>query len=135
MILLDTHAWIWLASEPARLGPVVGAALVSTDERSLGVSAISGWEIATKVAQGKLGLDRSVTDWVGGTQHQFRIVCESVSMPIALRSGGLGAEGFHGDPADRIIVATAMLLRCPLATLDDKIRDWAATRSDLTIVW
>ena len=42
MILLDTHTWIWLASEPDRLGPLVGAALRSTDERSLGASAISG---------------------------------------------------------------------------------------------
>ena len=135
MILLDTHAWIWLASEPDRVGPLVGAALRSTDERSLGASAISGWEIATKVAQGKLGLDRPIGDWVGGTLQQFRIVSEPVSMPIAVRAGGLGVEGFHGDPADRIIVATALLLRCPLATLDDKIRDWAATRSDLAIVW
>jgi predicted nucleic acid-binding protein len=53
----------------------------------------------------------------------------------SMRVGGLGVEGFHGDPADRIIVATALLLRCRLATLDEKIRDWAATRSDLAIVW
>jgi PIN domain nuclease of toxin-antitoxin system len=135
MILLDTHAWIWLASEPDRLGPVLAKAVSSTDDRALGVSSISGWEIATKVAQGKLGLDRSIGDWVGGTQQQFRIVSEAVSMPIAVRAGGLGIEGFHGDPADRIIVATALLLRCPLATLDDKIRDWGATRTDLSIVW
>jgi PIN domain nuclease of toxin-antitoxin system len=37
-----------------------------------------------------------------------------------MRAGGLGVEGFHGDPADRVIAATALLLRCPLATLDDK---------------
>jgi PIN domain nuclease of toxin-antitoxin system len=135
VILLDTHAWLWLASEPSRIGPLVIAASQSSAERSLGVSAISGWEVSTKVSQGKLGLDRPVVDWISATESQFRLVHEPISMPVAIRAGSLGAEGFHGDPADRIIVATALLLRCPLATVDDKIRDWASSRSDLTIVW
>ncbi len=135
MILLDTHAWIWLATDPDRLGSKVKAALSSNEQRSLGISAISGWEIATKVSKGKLGLDRPIEQWVGQAQDQFQIVGEPVSIAIAVRAGGLGSEGFHADPADRIIVATALLLRCPLATLDEKILDWASRQSDLKIVW
>ena len=135
MILLDTHAWLWLASEPNRLGPVVSAASQSLAERSLGVSTISGWEVSAKVSQGKLGLDRPVVDWISATESQIRLVHEPISMSVAMCAGSLGAEDFHGDAADRIIVATALILRCALATADDKIRDWASKRTDLTIVW
>jgi PIN domain nuclease of toxin-antitoxin system len=135
MILLDTHVWLWMASEPNRLGPAVSAATRAVADRAFGVSTISGWEVAKKVSQGKLSLDRPLVDWISATQNEYRLVHEQISMPIAMRAGALGAEGFHGDPADRIIVATALILRCALATIDDKIREWASNRADLSIVW
>ncbi len=139
MIVLDTHAWIWLASEPTRLGSALAAAAIgkghTEDTAVFVVSAISAWEVAAKVAQGKLELDRPTTEWISATGQQLPLRFEPVSMPMAVRAGGLGLEGFHGDPADRMIVATALLLRCPLATIDDKIREWASTRTDLSIVW
>lgn len=135
MILLDTHAWLWLASEPTRLGPKATAAARRSNEGNLGVSVVSGWEVATKVSAGKLSLDRPVVDWVGDVQQEFSITHESISMAIALRAGTLGRDGFHGDRADRIIVATSLILRCPLATLDGRIREWAETRNDLSVTW
>ena len=129
MIVLDTHTWIWLASEPQRLSEAV----ISADAKVL--SPISAWEVATKVTQNKLTLDRPILDWVVAAHTQHDIRSEPISMQIAVRAGILGAEGFQGDPADRIIVATALLLRCPLATIDEKIRDWAAGRADISIVW
>jgi PIN domain nuclease of toxin-antitoxin system len=139
LIVLDTHAWIWLASEPNRLGNALAAARSgkgqAEDAAVFVVSAISAWEVATKVAQGKLELDRPTTEWISATGQEHPVRFEPVSMPMAVRAGGLGLEGFHGDPADRMIVATALLLRCPLATIDEKIREWASTRTDLVIVW
>ena len=129
MIVLDTHTWIWLVSEPERLNKVV----IATDAKV--VSSISAWEVATKASQQKLFLDRPILDWVVAAHTEPQIRSEPISMQIAVRAGTLGAEGFHGDPADRIIVATALFLRCPLATMDEKIRDWAKGRTDLSIVW
>ena len=129
MIVLDTHTWIWLVSEPQRLNNAVVAADAKV------VSSISAWEVATKATQNKLVLDRPILDWVVAAHSEHDIRSEPISMQIAVRAGILGGEGFHGDPADRIIVATALLLRCPLATKDDKIRDWATGRNDLSIVW
>ena len=129
MIVLDTHTWIWLVSEPQRLNNAVVAADAKV------VSSISAWEVATKATQNKLVLDRPILDWVVAAHAEHDIRSEPISMQIAIRAGILGAEGFHGDPADRIIVATALLLRCPIATKDDKIRDWAIGRNDLSIVW
>ena len=129
MIVLDTHTWIWLVSEPQRLSKAV----IAADAKVL--SSISAWEVATKVTQNKLILDRPVLDWVVAAHAEHDVRSEPISMQIAIRAGILGAEGFHGDPADRIIVATALLLRCPLATTDEKIRNWAAGRNDLSIVW
>ena len=131
MIVLDTHTWLWLVSEPKRVGPKVRNAGVG----SLVLSAISAWEVATKVAQGRLSLDRPTVDWIVAAHDDQEIRSEPVSLPIAIRAGGLGAEGFHGDQADRIIVATAMMLRCPLASKDVKIREWASSRRDLAITW
>ena len=131
MILLDTHAWIWLSSDPTRLGPQVREA----PPGSLALSTISAWEVATKAAQQKLTLDRPVVEWVSAAHRNHEIRSEAVSLSIAVRAGSLGAEGFHGDPADRIIVATALILGCPLATVDDKIRAWADERNVLPIVW
>ena len=54
----------------------------------------------------------------------------SVTDAIAIEAGLLG-RGFHGDPADRIIVATAIELRVPLATRDERIRDCGLVR----ILW
>ena len=53
---------------------------------------------------------------------------------IAMRSVELGAEGFHSDPADRIITATAILGGYQLATVDTKIADWAERSRLVTIL-
>ena len=129
MIVLDTHTWIWLVPEPQRLNNAVVAADAKV------VSSISAWEVATKATQNKLALDRPILDWFLAAHSEHDIRSEPISMQIAIRAGILGAEGFPGDPADRIIVATALLLRCPLATKDDRIRQWATGRKDLSVVW
>ena len=131
MILLDTHVWVWVASEPKRVGPKVRRAI----EGSLAISSISAWEIATKVTNGKLSLDRPVAEWIKAAVEQSAITAEPVSLAIAGRAGELGREGFHGDPADRIIVATAQTFGWALATKDSVIRTWASKRTDIEVVW
>lgn len=119
MILLDTHAWLWWAADhdklPARLRRRLAA------ERQLGISAMSCWEAAMLIRHGRLELaaDARVGLRDACAIPKLRIV--PVTDGIAIEAGLLSGD-FPGDPADRIIVATALDLRVPLVTRDERIR-------------
>lgn len=122
MILLDTHVWLWLRSQPDRL-PAHAHSLVQSDDPV--VSAISCWEIATLERLGRIELDRDVETWIGRAISEppaIRIV--EVSRDIAIGAGRLD-DTFPGDPADRIIYTTALSLRCLLLTKDRRLRSFA----------
>jgi PIN domain nuclease of toxin-antitoxin system len=127
VILLDTHAWIWWVSAPEKLSKRARAAIDDTWE--LGVSPISCWEIATKVSLGKLALDREVEVWVHQALARPRLRVAELLPEIAVAAGSLGAKGFHGDPADRMIVATALHHGIGLVTKDQKIRSFPPLRT------
>lgn len=123
MILLDTHAWVWWVSDAERLPRAATdaiAASLATDD-PLGVSAISAWEVAMLVDRGRLELTLAVEEWIGRSHAAPELVFLPVDPWIAVRSVQL--EGFpHADPADRIIVATALTLGATVVTADARIR-------------
>jgi PIN domain nuclease of toxin-antitoxin system len=125
LIILDTHAWIWWNSAPDKLSAAARAAIDGADQ--LGVSAISCWEVSMLVAKGRLGLDRDVLTWVQEALPEELVQLLPVSPTIAVRAGAL--ESFHGDPADRLIVATALELNGALVTRDGRIRDYEPVKS------
>lgn len=127
MIVLDTHAWLWWVSSPEMLSPAARDAMEGA--RSLGISPISCWELATKVAQGKLRLDRELDVWVHQALARPRLRVAELLPEIAVAAGQLGAEGFHGDPADRMIVATALHHDSLLVTKDQAIREFEPVRT------
>ncbi len=116
MIILDTHALVWWRAAPEKLGRAARRAC----ERSpaIGVSAISFWEIGMLTARGKLKLRIPLTEWVRETLQGPRIEDLPVTAEIAALAASLTMQG---DPADRIIVATALHRRCKLVTRDDAI--------------
>lgn len=120
MIILDTHAWVWWASKPEQLS---AKARRSIDEaQKIGVSAISCWEIATLVRKGRLELDRDVSTWLAVAASLPRLTVIPLDAAIAEKAGSLDSS-FHGDPADRIIVITALENKAPLITKDEPITD------------
>ncbi len=124
MILLDTHAWIWLVSAPEQLSENARVAVRAAS--AVGVSPISCWEIATKAARGRLTLDRDVDAWIGQALRYEGVEVATLTPRIAVRAGKLGTEGFHGDPADRMLAATAMVRGISLVTKDAQIRAFDA---------
>jgi PIN domain nuclease of toxin-antitoxin system len=129
VILLDTHAWIWWAAEtPRRLSARARRAIAESP--SVGVSAISTWEVAMLVAKGRLELDRDVLVWIRQALALPRVTLVPLTPEIAVRSTRLG-DGFPGDPADRILVATARELGAALVTRDETLRRAEGVR----IVW
>ncbi|WP_446011007.1 type II toxin-antitoxin system VapC family toxin [Candidatus Electrothrix sp.] len=122
MIILDTHAWIWWISNPEKLGVGAAAAIEQAmQENTILLSSISTWEIALLVAKGRLTLSINVRDWIRKTESLPFIRFIPMDNTIALRSVDLPGA-FHADPADRIIVATALSTGMPLVTKDEKIR-------------
>lgn len=118
---------MWWVSAPSRLSPAAKSAIEYT--KKAGLCPISCWEISTKVAAGKLELDRDVELWVKQALARPLIALLEMTADIAVAAGRLGLQGFHGDPADRLIVATAIELGVELVTKDKNIREFAGVKT------
>jgi len=122
VILLDTHVWVWWVSGSESLPRKVKAQLESgIRDRSIRVSSISVWEVAQLVERGRLELTIDTEDWVAKSESLPFLEFIPVDNRIAIRSTRLPGR-FHSDPADRMIVATALSLGATLITKDDKLR-------------
>jgi PIN domain nuclease of toxin-antitoxin system len=120
MILLDTHSWIWWAAGSAKLS---ARARTSIDEaRTIGVSAISCWEVAMLVQRRRITFDRDTLLWVQQTLARPGVRLLPITPQVAVRSTQLG-ETAPADPADRLIIATAREERIPVVTRDAAIAD------------
>jgi len=122
MLLLDTHVLVWLDEGNSRLGTkalqAINRALAAG---RLGVASISFWEIAMLVEKERLDIRMELDTWRLELRHNglLDIPLESST---ALKASQL--RDFHGDPVDRMIVATALEHAATLVTADRKILDW-----------
>ena len=118
MILLDTQTMLWMAEDIPRIGQLTWRKI---EAEQLAVSAISFWEMAMLVEKKRLLASHT-------PEELWRIVLSTqafevpVTGEIGIRAAQL--EGFHGDPADRLIVATALHHGATLMTSDKKILAW-----------
>jgi len=124
LVLLDTHAWVWLLNGSARLGPRARKAIQrSLAEEAVLISAISPLEVAMLVAKGRLVLDRDVGEWVDAALSLPGFRLEPISPEVAVASTRLPGV-LHSDPADRMIAATVRHLRSTLITADQLLLDY-----------
>jgi PIN domain nuclease of toxin-antitoxin system len=114
-LLLDTHIWLWMVSDPRRIGR--RASLQLNDEANeLWLSPISTYEALTLHRKGRFQIIGDVAEWlaraIAGTQevpltHEIAFVARKLQM--------------HQDPADRILAATAQVLDLTLVTADERL--------------
>ena len=124
MIVLDTHAWIWWVSNPEFLSEKAKQIIdEAVTNRNVLISSISTWEVAILVSRGRLKLTMSPDDWVAASEALPFFDFVPVSNSIALKSVQLPGV-LHNDPADRIIIATAISMGAVLVTKDEKIRNY-----------
>ncbi|MBM3359324.1 MAG: type II toxin-antitoxin system VapC family toxin [Betaproteobacteria bacterium] len=122
VIVLDTHALVWWAAGAAQLSARARRAIQSTARRAPVVaSAISVFEITTAVRRGRLQLALPLEQWLADLRLLPELRFEPVSADIAQVAGAF-EEAVPGDPADRIIIATALTLNARLVTADDRLR-------------
>lgn len=120
MILLDTHVWIWWINGDTRLPFPCVSHLDKLPIGEAAVSVFSCWEVAMLHSRERLDLGRPLDEWLALALDRAKVRALELSHQIAVDSCRLPGK-FHGDPADRIIVATARSHACPLVTADAKI--------------
>ena len=125
--LLDTHVWIWSQEAPDKLGPRT-TRLITDLRNALYVSTASTLEIARLLKDGTIELSGSISSWVAETLEALSCGTIEISHPIAIGAYSLPG-GFHKDPADRLLVATARIHEMTLVTMDERILQYAHVRS------
>lgn len=119
MIVLDTHIWLWWINEDAKkLGSKLQ--MLIAEEDSVGVSAISCFEVAWLYAHARISLRCDVGLWFENALEGSDITLLPISPEIAIRAAELPEH--HSDPQDRLIIATAISYNAPLASKDTKFR-------------
>jgi PIN domain nuclease of toxin-antitoxin system len=117
-LLLDTHIWIrWLSSDQPLPEEIVRQ-IEEADQ--LAVSAVSCWEVAYLAKKGRIQLPLSISSWMQLATKGSDVEVISISSEIAVSSAGL--PDIHRDPADRFIIATALICGVKLITFDEQIR-------------
>lgn len=124
-LLLDTHYWVWLAF--GRLDQIGASAKTLIEDHAkrgnLLVSVISVWELGMLEQKKRIRLDIGVDAWVRNALAIPGLSLVSISSEIALAASRLPGD-FHGDPADRMIVATAREHQAQLLTKDRAILEY-----------
>ena len=119
-VLCDTCALIWLATGDARLSRM--ARTVIRDAELLCFSSISIWEIARKVKSGELEIPVSPTIFADMLVNQYGMKELTLDNAIMLRASAL--PEIHKDPADRFIIASALLNDCVVVTGDRRFSEY-----------
>jgi PIN domain nuclease of toxin-antitoxin system len=125
LLLLDTHVWLWFAlGDAGRLAaPVRKKIETAAHGGKLAVSAISVWEIGMLEAKGRIVLGSPCEKWVATALALPGLRLIGLEPEIAVASSRLPGE-MHGDPADRILTATARERNAVLATADERLVEY-----------
>lgn len=121
MIVLDTHVWIWWMSNPGKLSTPAREAIDNAlKTNNVCISSISVWETTLLYLKKRLLLTINIDEWIALSEKLPFISFIPIDNRIAFKSVTL-PEPLHKDPADRIIISTAIVLGAELVTKDDKI--------------
>ena len=129
MIVLDTHVLVWFISNPDKLSrSAIKRINEEIKQNEILISSISVWEIFMLIKKQRIKLSMHPQSWLEKVENlpftQFvpvdnRIASQSVNLP----------EPLHNDPADRIIIATALSLSATLITSDRRILNYSHVQS------
>jgi PIN domain nuclease of toxin-antitoxin system len=125
-ILLDTHAWVWTMEGAGEIGRRArGGGGEAAPRGAVLVSVISVWEVAMLEAKGRVRFTLEIGEWVRRALAAPGVRLAELTPEIAIDSTRLPG-GVHGDPADRILVATARRTGAALVTRDERLLELGA---------
>jgi PIN domain nuclease of toxin-antitoxin system len=122
VILLDTHAWLWLCLEPQRLSAAAAAAIRrAVGQGGLSIASITIWEVAMMVSRGRVVPQGTAEAWLESLIDQSAVSVNEITPAVATVATQL-PDDLPADPADRIIAATARVTGFSLVTRDLALR-------------
>jgi PIN domain nuclease of toxin-antitoxin system len=129
LLLLDTHCWLWAQlGLIQRLSKAALQAIRSAEsDGNLRLSVISIWELAMLENRGRVALPMNIRTWVDQALSKPGIAVSPLTPEIMIESVHLPGE-LHGDPADRMLTATARVLGATLVTKDDRLLRYSKLR-------
>lgn len=127
-VLIDTHVFLWWASDRGALVSEPVRELLSDGTTEVAFSMASAWEIAIKVGGGRMVLPETVERYVPDRLRLHGFDLMSIDLPHVFQAGRL--PRLHGDPFDRMLVAQAQLEGLPILTADPAI-----SRYDVETIW
>ncbi|MEE9493047.1 MAG: type II toxin-antitoxin system VapC family toxin [Gammaproteobacteria bacterium] len=120
--MLDTHVLLWLISGDEMLGIKTRTLIDNAlHENKVAVSAITFWEVALLQQKSRIEFSEDVQDW---RRELIGMGVTEISITGELGVFSTTLEGFHADPADRFIVASAIMNHAKLLTADNEILNW-----------
>ncbi len=128
-MLIDTHILIWLALQPSKLS-TTAENTIQANKNQLIIADISLWEIAMLIEKGRLQVDVAAQQFLELAIHAFDLQVQPITPQIAVTATTL-PDSVNKDPADRLIMAAAMVLGVPLVTADANLRK----ASIVEVVW
>lgn len=123
ILLLDTHVWIWWVEQDRRL-PMALKDKIEEHEGILAVSAATIYETITLARKNRVTLNRATDDWIERATRGADIEIIPLDASIAKQAGNLPFH--HGDPMDRLVIATAVCQNTLLASMDSQFPHYEA---------
>ena len=122
MILLDTHALVWVATTPEALSRRARAAIERASRgEGIAIASVTLFELADHAWRGRLHTHLALRHWLEELIRATRVTVFEVTPEIAATAASLPRSGFPGDPMDRIIAATALVHDMALVTKDRRL--------------
>lgn len=128
MILLDTHAFVWLVSEPEQLGKAAKKAIKDSTD-GIAVSSITALELALLVKKSRLELPYPAKEYFRKAIEHYSFVELALESDVLFKSAEL--PYLHDDPFDRILIAQAMISKATLLSKDRKL----ALYPEVEVLW
>ena len=123
-VVLDTHVWLWWVTHQRLAGEAIQLIEAAAAAGRVHVPAISVWEVALLVAKGRITLTTPLREWTQRALDLPGFALAPLLPEVAIESCMLPGLS-HGDPADRMIVATARRLDATLVTRDERLIAYA----------
>jgi PIN domain nuclease of toxin-antitoxin system len=122
MLVLDTHALVWIMSDNPSLGLQSKVVIASAfADSAIAVSAMSFWETTMLSDRGRITIHEDASSW---RQKVLRLGISEIPISGDIAIAAARLTEFHGDPADRLIAATAIVNGATLVTADRRILKW-----------
>lgn len=132
-IVLDTHILVWLVADETQISQKIKEIInAGAEDDNLIISSMSLWEVAMLLSKKKLNIYYPMRNFFDEISKIDGLIIKDINSEIAIESVSLDGD-FHGDPSDRIIVATTRVLGATLLTRDEKILKWAKSGNIKTI--